>query len=359
MIEVIMPQTTFGALNSDRQSRLANAIVDTIREPLIVLDQELRAVVASRSFYRIFDISQAHIQGIKIYDLNDGVLNVPELQLLLEKIIPEHGVMEDFEVDREFPRIGHRTMLLNARKVFYEEDGHTTILLSFEDVTDRRKAERMLQDVLAHKDMLLSEMSHRVANSLQIIASILLMKARNVDSPETKLHLQDAHRRVMSIASVQQHLQASGKGDQIDVGSYLTTLCKTLSDSMIGDNQTVSLEVVADDGTTTSNEAVSVGLIVTELVINALKHAFPDNAVQGRIVVGFEADGQDWKLSISDNGIGMPERAPAEKKAGLGTSLVKALAQQLEAQVETATGPKGTTVSITHATFISRLPTAA
>ena len=354
-----MPQMSFGALNGDHQSLLANAIIDTIREPLIVLDQELRAVVASRSFYRIFDISQARIQGIKIYDLNDGVLNVPELQLLLEKIIPEHGVMEDFEVDREFPRIGHRTMLLNARKVFYEGDGHTTILLSFEDVTDRRKSERMLQDVLAHKEMLLSEMSHRVANSLQIIASILLMKARNVESPETKLHLQDAHRRVMSIASVQQHLQASGKGDQIGVGSYLTTLCKTLSDSMIGDNQTVSLEVVAGDGTTTSNEAVSVGLIVTELVINALKHAFPDTAVQGHIVVGYEANGEDWKLSISDDGVGMPDRTPAGKKAGLGTSLVKALAQQLEGQVQIATGPKGTTVSITHATFISRLPTAA
>src|SRR6476661_7208058 len=273
--------SSFG--NADDACSLAVAIVDTVREPLLVLDRDLRVIVASRSFYLAFQMDRERTQGLKIYDLDDGVWNIPELRLLLEKIVPEHGVMEGFQVERHFPRLGRRSMLLNARQVFYEGNGHTTILLGLEDVTERRRTERAVQKLLEQKEMLLQEMSHRVANSLQIIASILLMKAKTVDSPETKLHLQDAHRRVMSIASVQQHLQASGKGDQIGVGSYLTTLCKTLSDSMIGDNQTVSLEVVAGDGTTTSDEAVSVGLIVTELVINALKHAFPDNAVQGHI----------------------------------------------------------------------------
>ena len=85
----------------------------------------------------------------------------------------------------------------------------------------------------------------------------------------------------MSVASVQQHLQASGKGEQIAVGPYLSKLCETLSASMIGDNRAISLKVVAGDGATTSSEAVSLGLIVTELVINALKHAFPDSPNAG------------------------------------------------------------------------------
>ena len=235
-------------------------------------------------------------------------------------------------------------MLLNARKVFYEGNGHATILLGFEDATERRRTERALQKLLEQKEMLLSEMSHRVANSLQIIASILLMKARTVGSTETRLHLQDAHRRVMSVASVQQHLQASGKGEQITVGPYLSKLCETLAASMVGDNRPISLKVVADDGAATSGEAVSLGLIVTELVINALKHAFPDSANGGHDVVGY---------------VGMPDRKPGGKKIGLCTSLIKALAQQLEAHVEVASGPKGTTVSVTHATFMPRLPTAA
>jgi chemotaxis protein methyltransferase CheR len=338
---------------------LAKAIVDTVREPLLVLDRELRVIVASRSFYVTFDIKPQVTRGQRIYDLDEGVWNIPELRLLLKKIVPEHGVMEGFEVERVFPRIGRRTMILNARKVFYEGNGHTTLLLAFEDATERRRTEHALQHLLEQKEVLLSEMSHRVANSLQIIASILLMKARTVDSVETRLHLQDAHRRVMSVAAVQQHLQASSKGEQIAVRPYLAKLCETLAASMIGDDRPISLKVVASEGAATSREAVSLGLIVTELVINSLKHAFPDHTNAGHVIVGYEVDGANWKLSISDDGVGMPDRTAGEKNTGLGTSLMKALAQQLDAQVDVATSPKGTTVSVTHATFISRLPTAA
>jgi two-component sensor histidine kinase len=350
--------SSFG--NAEDACLLAIAIVDTVREPLLVLDRDLRVIVASRSFYVAFQMSRERTQGHTIYDLDDGVWNIPELRLLLEKIVPEHGVMEGFQVERDFPRLGRRSMLLNARQVFYEGNGHTTILLGLEDVTERRRTERAVQKLLEQKEMLLQEMSHRVANSLQIIASILLMKAKTVDSPETRLHLQDAHRRVMSIASVQQHLQASGRGEQIAVGSYLSKLCETLAASMISDSRAISLKVVAGEGTSTSSEAVSIGLIVTELVINAIKHAFPQRPRSGQqVIVGYEAEGKNWKLSISDNGDGMPDRQGGSGKTSLGTSLIKALAQQLEAQVDVVSGPKGTTVSITHATFVSRLPTAA
>jgi PAS domain S-box-containing protein len=345
--------------SAEDASLLAQAIVDTVREPLLVLDRDLRVVVASRSFYLTFGMTPEATQGQKIYDLDEGVWQIPELRLLLERIVPEHGVMEGFEVERDFPRIGRRTMLLNARKVFYEGNGHTTVLLAFEDITERRRTERALQHLLEQKEMLLSEMSHRVANSLQIIASILLMKARTVDSAETRLHLQDAHRRVMSVASVQQHLQASGKGEQIAVGPYLSKLCETLAASMIGDHRPISLNVVAPDGIMSSSQAVSLGLIVTELVINAVKHAFPATTKAGHVIVSYEVDGTNWKLSVSDDGVGMPDHKAGDKTTGLGTSLMKALAQHLEGQVDIVTGPEGTAVSITHATFISRLPTAA
>jgi chemotaxis protein methyltransferase CheR len=163
----------------------------------------------------------------------------------------------------------------------------------------------------------------------------------------------------MSVASVQQHLQASGKGEQVAVGSYLTKLCQTLAASMIDENRPIEVNVVANDGTATSSQAVSLGLIATELLINALKHAFPDPTTVGRIIVGYEAHGSDWKLSVSDNGAGMPSQRPDKEKSGLGTALIKALSQQIDAQLETATGPDGTTVCVTHATFESRLPTVA
>ena len=291
---------------------LARAIVDTVHEPLLVLDCDLRVVVASRSFYTTFQIGPEETQGKLLYDLSDGEWDIAALRLLLDRIVPASEVMEDFEVEQSFPRIGRRTMLLNARRVYSEGSEPPTILLAFEDITERRTSERALKSVLEQKDILLAEMSHRVANSLQIIASILLMKARNVQSDETRQHLEDAHRRVMSVASVQQHLQATGKGEQVEVGSYLTKLCETLAASMIEDNRPISVNVVAGNGTATSSQAVSLGLIVTELLINALKHAFPDAETEGHVIVGYEAHGSDWKLSVSDNGAGMPPQRPGD-----------------------------------------------
>ena len=92
-------------------------------------------------------------------------------------------------------------------------------------------------------------------------------------------------------------------------------------------------------------------MIATELVMNALKHAFPTDKTDGRITVAYDVDATNWKLSVADNGIGRPDGVFAQPKTGLGTGIVKALAQQLSATVETLANPTGTTVSITHATF--------
>ena len=168
---------------------LAQAIVDTVREPLLAFDKDLRVIAASRSFYSVFKVSPEDTQGTLLYELGDGQWNIPKLRLLLENIIPEHGAMEDYEVEHEFPGVGHRTMRLNARQVFYEGGANTTILLGMEDITGQRALEREKEELLRQKDVLLQEIQHRVANSLQIIASIILMKARRVESEETRVHL--------------------------------------------------------------------------------------------------------------------------------------------------------------------------
>jgi two-component sensor histidine kinase/PAS domain-containing protein len=337
----------------------AQAIVNTVREPFLVLDQNLRVLAASRSFYSSFMVEPDDTQGRLLYELGDGQWDIPKLRVLLEKIIPEKGVMEDYEVEHAFPGLGQCTMLLNARKVFYERGSHTTILLGIEDITRQRILEREKDELLRQKEMLFEELQHRVANSLQIIASIILMKARGVQSEETRIHLHDAHKRVISIAAVQKQLHASGASGSIEVAPYLSRLCETLASSMIGDSRPISLQVVGEGGNATSREAESLGLIVTELVMNALKHAFPDEKVEGQITVSYDMAGTNWKLSVCDNGIGKPGGVFANGKSGLGTGIVSALSKQLDAQVETLAGPEGTTVSITHATFPTKAVQAA
>jgi chemotaxis protein methyltransferase CheR len=343
---------------------LAHAIVDTVRDPLVVLDHDLRVIAASRSFYQTFRFARDDVRGHLLYEIDGGQWDIPELRELLGSISSGQSSVEGYEVVREFPAIGHRIMLLNARKVFYEKGTHSTVLLAFEDITTRRAIERQVAELLREKDMLLEEMQHRVANSLQIIASILLIKARTVQSEETRLQLEDAHQRVLSVAAVQQHLHVDGGGKPIEIGKYLTKLCETLAQSMIGGSRPVSLKVDANAGTAPSRDAVSIGLVVTELVMNALKHAFPTERAGAAIVVSYKVAGTDWKLAVTDNGIGKPDVSASVTKPGLGTSLVKALTRQLDAVVDIVSGPGGTAVSVTHATFKSKpseskVPTAA
>jgi two-component sensor histidine kinase/PAS domain-containing protein len=324
---------------------LAEAIVDAIREPLLVLDPDLRVIAASRSFYRTFAVTPRKTEGRQLFELGDGQWNIPGLRILLEDVIPKRRTVEAYEVEHEFPSIGRRVMLLNARRVFDENGSASAILLAIEDVTRRRETEQEKDELLQQKEILLQEMQHRVANSLQIIASILLLKARTVQSEETRLHLQDAHQRVMSVATVQQQLQPSGLNESIEVGAYLSKLCASLAASMIGDRRPLAIKVQATSGRAVSAEAVSLGLIVTELVINALKHGFQGEE-EGEILVRYNVQDTGWRLSVSDNGSGPQEAGGEPPHTGLGTSIVEALAHQLEATVKKTSGPQGTTVTI-------------
>jgi len=344
---------------------LAQAIVNTIVEPFLVLDPQLRVLAASRSFYQTFKVDPDHTVGELLYALGDGHWDIPALRLLLETIIPQRTAMEGFEVELDFPNVGRRIMLLNARKVLYETSGSATILLAFHDDTLRRDIERekealqaITHELLRQKQILLDEMQHRVANSLQIIASILMLKARAVTSEEARSHLADAHQRVMSVASVQQHLHTVDGIDQIDVETYLSKLCGSLATSMVGEGQPIEVVVSADAGMIASRDAVSIGLIVTELVINAIKYAFPAARSDARIDISYEIQGDDWKLVVADNGMGKLPDLTAAKPNGLGTAIVQALVKQLGALTETISGSTGVSVSVTRATFTSRLPLA-
>lgn len=327
---------------------LAQAIVDTIREPLLTLDGDLRVIAANRSYYLTFGVNRQEIEGRMFHELGDGQWNVPELRQLLSTMGEQHTTIEAFEISHVFPRLGPRVMVLNARKVFYEENNHTTMLMAIEDVTERRAIEREKDELLREKELLLKEMQHRIYNSLQLIASILLLKARTVLSEETRQHLKDAHRRVLSVATVQRHLEPSKLHDMIEVGPYLSKLCASLAASMIREGRPLTVEVRAQPGAVTSSRAVSLGLITTELVLNAIKHAFPDRE-GGSVIVSYESAGRHWSLSVADDGVGRPVGINGVEHVGLGTGIIEVLARQLGGDIETISSPSSTRVAITHA----------
>jgi two-component sensor histidine kinase len=345
---------------------LALAIVDTLPEPFLVLDDTLHLLAASRCFYEVYDEDPSKAHGRSLFELSGGQWDIPGLRQLLRAVVPEHTPLRGFEFEQDFGRLGRRTIHLNALPLREEAGASKMVLVAIKDITERREAEQEKQRLLEHTEELLEqqktllrEMQHRIANSLQIIASILLLKAGAVTSEETRKELRAAHQRVMSVAAVQGHLQASDGIEHIETGPYLAKLATGLGSSMVSPVQKIAIKVVSDKGTLPTSHAVSLGLIVTELIMNAVKYAFPEPGASQRIRVTFEMSGADWKLTVSDNGAGR-NKGPAEPTStGLGTALVGALAKQLGAVVTEPPVKEGLTVEVTRATFASRLPRAA
>ncbi|CDZ28263.1 sensor histidine kinase [Neorhizobium galegae] len=325
---------------------LGIAIVSTSAAPLLLLDGALMVLAGSSSFCREFEIDPATVSNRPFSDLGDGEWNVRSLLSLLEATASGSADVHAYEMDLKRKDRPSRQLVLSAQKLDYGDVEGVRVLLSIADVTDVRLAEKLRDDLLREKEILLREVQHRVANSLQIIASILLQSARRVQSEETRSHLTLAHGRVMSIAAVQRQLAAANAGD-VELRTYFTQLCKSLAASMIFDPEEISIKVNVDDSVASANVSASLGLIVTELVINALKHAFPDQR-NGKIVVDYHSDNGAWSLSVGDDGVGIPDD-PAHSQPGLGTGIVEAMAKQLDARFILQSLNPGTKAEIMHA----------
>jgi len=306
-------------LHPDAAHNLALAMVECSEAPLLLLDGDLTVIAASASFCRSFQIDPANVAERSIFELGAGEWDMRKLRSLLTATISGHADIDAYEMDLIRTQQEPRRLVVNARQLAFGDADNARLLVTVSDVTDARVAEKLKDDLLREKAILLQEIQHRVANSLQIIASVLLQSARRVRSDETRIHLHDAHNRVMSVATLQKQLATSRLGD-VELGPYFIQLCESLSASMISDHDKLSIEVTTDKSAVHADISVSLGLIVTELVINALKHAFPGGR-HGKIMVGYQTHGPNWTLSVKDNGVGMPAD-PTSATPGLGTSIV-------------------------------------
>ncbi len=333
-------------LPNETVNSLAMALIKSSKAPLLLLDDDVVVVGASSSFCNTFNVDPETIANRRLADVGAGEWDVPQLNSLLRATIAGAAEIDAYEMD--LVREGKKTcrLILSAHKLDYFDTAKARIVLAATDVTATRLAEKQKDDLVREKHVLLQELQHRVANSLQIIASVLMQSARRVQSEETRLHLRDAHSRVMSIAMLQKQLAVT-QLKSVELRTYFADLCRSISASMIDDPQRLTLEAIVDDTSTKSDVSVSMGLIVTELVINAIKHAFPDQTAGGKITVSFAEDGGVWLLSVSDNGSGMPV-GNKRGKPGLGTGIVEALSKQLGATVTVVEANPGTRVEVRH-----------
>jgi two-component sensor histidine kinase len=321
------------------------AVIASSNEPLLFLNADLEIIAASASFCRAFQIDPATIPGRKLSELGGGEWDMPKLNSLLKATASGSVEIEAYEIDLVRKSKETRCLLVNAHRLDDGAEATVRLLVAVTDVTLIRAEARQKDELIREKAILLQEVQHRVANSLQIIASLLMQSARKVQSEEARGHLHDAHQRVMSIAAVQRHLASSTPGD-VALAPYFAQLCESLGASMIHDSKQLSIAVTVDDSVVSANVSVSLGLIITELVINALKHAFPERR-HGKIKIDYRSDGSDWTLSVVDDGIGMPA-GPDKAKPGLGTGIVEALARQMAGVIHVVDANPGTAVTLVH-----------
>lgn len=334
------------SLLAEAADSLALAVIASSNAPVLLLDEGLTIIAASDTFCDTFAIDPERTSGRRLAELGAGEWGVPQLASLLRATAAGTADIASYEMDLARPGQMTRCLVINARKLDYFDADNVRLVVSAADVTNARINDKLKDDLLREKAILLQELQHRVANSLQIIASVLMQGARKVRSEKARGHLRDARNRVMSIATMQRQLAVSRLGDVV-LRDYFTDLCDSIGASMIGDHDQLSLKVKVDGSVIPADDSVSLGLIVTELVINALKHAFPRHR-KGEIEVEYRSEGTAWTLSVRDTGIGM-SRDPAEAKPGLGTGIVEALSRQLGASARSEPANPGTLVSITRA----------
>jgi two-component system, chemotaxis family, CheB/CheR fusion protein len=316
-----------------------------VREPLVVLNDQLQVVTANQSFYRTFELSAAQVEQQLIFDLGQGDWDIASLRSLLEDILPDNHVLQDFEVQQEFAQLGQRTMLLSACQI-EQLGGDNLILLAIEDITARKQAETQLQKSLQEKEVLLREIRHRVKNNLQVISSLLsLQSSRTTDATAIEI-LQDSQNRVQTIALMHEVLHRSPNLAELNFADYLKLLVHYVFSSVTLQPGAIAPAVsVPADLPIHPDQAVLCGLIINELVTNALKYGGPlppDASVAAVAVEVSLTPERQLSLAVSNNGDTLPADFSLTALPSIGLKLVTNLVEQLNGTLQIERGQRTT-----------------
>ncbi len=234
----------------------------------------------------------------------------------------------EIEFRNEFASIPDQHLKVKLSLVAGHEEDWSRVLVSLADVTQEKRAQESLSESLREKDALMRELSHRVKNNLSIVSSLLNLEAQRGISEEARSPLLEAQSRIQSISNIYDLLSRSKDIEGLDAASYIENLVGIILDIHHVDEERIAIGFELDSFYIDAKRAVSIGLIVNELVTNALKYAFPGEK-SGRIGISLHAREEGIVLEVADNGVGLPPLFDRARSDSLGLQLVEMLSSQL------------------------------
>jgi len=324
-------------ISEDETREYSESMINTVREPLIVLDQDLRVVTASRSFYEFFKVRPEETVGQLIYDLGNKQWDIPKLRELLETILPQKATFNDYEVEHDFATIGRRIMLLNARQIQRMLGKERIILLAIEDISERKEIEAGLKK--AHEELMelaselerttrvksefLANMSHELRTPLNAIigfSEVLedgLYGALNERQKTYALHIYNAGKHLLSLINDILDLSKVEAGKmEVEVSRFpiraaLDSSIVMLKEKALKHGLALSIEIDPEADIHIEADERKIKQILFNLMSNAVKFT-PDGGrvtVRVRMAVFQNEDGEQRMLevSIEDTGIGIKE----------------------------------------------------
>jgi two-component system CheB/CheR fusion protein len=287
----------------------AEAIVETVREPLVILNQNLQVIKANKSFYGTFGAAREETENRLIYDLGNGQWNIPKLRELLENILPAHATFRDFEVTHEFEHVGRKVMLLNASEIFNPNAQARTILLAIEDTTDRKQAEEALQKTNAELQHFAYALTHDLQEPLRMVVNFTELLGREYAGKLGKeadqfisYSVEGALRIEALLKALLAYWEVSGREQDgfapVDCGAVLAKALLNLQ-AAIAENGAI---VTSGSLPTVVAEEVMLTQLFQNLISNSIKYRSEETP---RIHVSAERDGEGWLFAVRDNGIGI------------------------------------------------------
>jgi len=313
----------------------AQSILDTVREPMLVLDGDLRVKMASRAFCRSFEVSAAETEGRLVYQLGNGQWNIPRLRLLLEEIIPQDSVFDDFQVEHDFPQVGCRVMLLNARRVWREDDQSDFILLAIEDITERHRAEaerRRVEEGLAKVNQALMKTTADLSRSNEDLARFAHVAAHDLKAPVNTIvtftqmltrltgdvrseqaqnhfvFIENAAQRLAALIKDLLHYSVIPEGPFPPESAQAQVACEAALASLDSAIRESAADVRCDVKAEVS-VAVPMSLfaqLLQNLIGNAIRYRRKN--IPPRVSVSAADQGNQWLFSVEDNGIGIEDQ---------------------------------------------------